>query len=312
MGQKVTPISRVGLYAPGGLAPLASSVLMNAIPAKVAGVKELVMASPTPDGKADDFLLAAAYVAGIDQIYTIGGAQAIAALAYGTQTIKKVDKITGPGNAYVAMAKQKVFGVVGIDMVAGPSEILVICDGKTNPDWIAMDLFSQAEHDTDAQSILITQDADFAQAVEASMNKLISTMTRQDIIKQSLADRGLIIVVENDQQAVDIANVIAAEHLEISVDNVDFFVDNIDHAGAMFVGRYTAEALGDYSAGPNHVLPTSGTARFSSPLSVYDFQKRTSIIRCSEQGAKTVAKLAETFAYGEQLDAHAKSAAYRK
>ncbi|MCJ8313258.1 MAG: histidinol dehydrogenase [Saccharospirillaceae bacterium] len=312
LGQKVTPINRVGLYAPAGLAPLASSVLMNAIPAKVAGVKELIMMSPSPDGKVNDFLLGAAHVAQVDELYCIGGAQAIAAFAYGTQTLAKVDKITGPGNAYVATAKQKVFGTVGIDMVAGPSEILVICDGKTDPDWIAMDLFSQAEHDTDAQSILVTQDAKFAKSVIASMEKLIDDMPRFEIIKQSLKDRGLVIVVDNDEQAIEIANIIAAEHVEISVENTQKFVDGIDHAGAMFVGRYSAEALGDYAAGPNHVLPTSGTTRFSSPLSVYDFQKRTSIINCTQQGAKEIAKLAESFGYSEGLQAHAKSAAYRK
>ncbi len=311
LGQKVTPLDKVGLYVPGGTAPLASSVLMNAIPAKVAGVKEVVMMSPTPDDVCNDLLFGAAHVAGITKLFKIGGAQAIAALTYGTELIPAVDKITGPGNAFVANAKQQVFGQVGIDMVAGPSEILVICDGKTNPDWIAMDLFSQAEHDTDAQAILITEDAAFIDSVQASMVKLLPTMDRAEIIVQSLNDRGAFIHVNSKEEAIEIANLVAAEHLEISVDEPQEYVDGIRHAGAMFVGRYTAEALGDYCAGPNHVLPTGGTTRFSSPLSVYDFQKRTSIIQCNKQGAVEVAKVAEKFAYGEGLDAHAKSAAYR-
>ncbi len=312
LGQKVTPLDRVGLYVPGGTAPLASSVLMNAIPAKVAGVKEVVMMSPTPDDVCNDLLFGAAHVAGITKMFKIGGAQAVAALTYGTELIPAVDKITGPGNAFVANAKQQVFGQVGIDMVAGPSEILVICDGKTNPDWIAMDLFSQAEHDTDAQSILITEDPQFITSVEESMEKLLPTMDRAEIIVQSLNERGAFILVDSKEEAIEIANLVAAEHLEISVEEPQDYVDGIRHAGAMFIGRYTAEALGDYCAGPNHVLPTGGTTRFSSPLSVYDFQKRTSIIQCNQQGATEVAKVAEKFAYGEGLDAHAKSAAYRK
>ncbi len=312
LGQKVTPLDRVGLYVPGGTAPLASSVLMNAIPAKVAGVKEVVMMSPTPDDVCNDLLFGAAHVAGITKMFKVGGAQAIAALTYGTECIPAVDKITGPGNAFVANAKQQVFGQVGIDMVAGPSEILVICDGKTNPDWIAMDLFSQAEHDTDAQSILITEDAGFIKSVEEAMEKLLPTMDRAEIIIQSLNERGAFIHVSGKEEAIEIANLVAAEHLEISVEEPQDYVDGIRHAGAMFIGRYTAEALGDYCAGPNHVLPTGGTTRFSSPLSVYDFQKRTSIIQCNQQGAVEIAKVAEKFAYGEGLDAHARSAGYRK
>jgi histidinol dehydrogenase len=277
LGQKVTPLDRVGVYVPGGKAAYPSSVLMNVMPAKVAGVAEIIMVVPTPDGLVNDIVLAAAYIAGVDRVFTIGGAQAVAALAYGTETIPKVDKIVGPGNIYVATAKKMVFGVVGIDMIAGPSEILVVCDGKTDPDWIAMDLFSQAEHDEDAQSILISPDLAFIKDVKASMERLIETQSRKDIIKASLEGRGAFIHVENMDEAMDIANVVAAEHLELSIDEPEKWVEKIRHAGAIFMGRHTPEALGDYCAGPNHVLPTSGTARFSSPLGVYDFQKRSSL-----------------------------------
>jgi histidinol dehydrogenase len=311
LGQKVTPLDRVGIYVPGGKAAYPSSVLMNAIPAKVAGVAEIIMVVPTPDGIKNPLVLAAAAIAGVDRVFTIGGAQAVAALAYGTATIPQVDKIVGPGNAYVAAAKRRVFGTVGIDMIAGPSEILVICDGSTDPDWIAMDLFSQAEHDELAQSILLCPDAAYLDAVAASLAKLIATMPRKDIIATSLANRGALIKVANMQQACDIANSIAAEHLEISTENPQQWADKIRHAGAMFLGRFSSEALGDYCAGPNHVLPTSRTARFSSPLGVYDFQKRSSMIYVSEQGAQTLGKVAAELAYGEGLQAHARSAEYR-
>lgn len=311
LGQKVTPIDRVGLYVPGGKAAYPSSVLMNAIPAKVAEVPELIMVVPTPRGEKNNLVLAAASIAGVDRVFTIGGAQAVAALAYGTETIPKVDKITGPGNAYVAMAKRLVYGVVGIDMIAGPSEILVVCDGKTDPDWIAMDLFSQAEHDELAQSILVSTDAAFLQSVKDSIDKLISDMPRKGIIETSLQNRAAMIQVASMEQAIEVANHIAPEHLELSVDNADRWAENIRHAGAIFMGRYTAEAIGDYCAGPNHVLPTSGTARFSSPLGVYDFQKRSSLIDCSEQGAQVLGKLAASLARGEGLEAHAQSAEYR-
>ena len=311
LGQQVTAMDRVGLYVPGGTAPLASSVIMNAMPAKVAGVGEVVMVSPTPDGKISDFVLAAAYVAGIDKVVCIGGAQAIAALAYGTESIAKCDKIVGPGNIFVATAKRAVFGQVGIDMIAGPSEILVVSDGQTNPDWLAMDLFSQAEHDTDAQSIIVSTDKAHLEAVFASCEQLINTLDRKDIALQSFKDRSAFILVANAQQAIDMINRIAPEHLELSVENPEAWLPNIRHAGAIFMGRYTAEALGDYCAGPNHVLPTSGTARFSSPLGVYDFQKRSSIIHCSAEGASELAKVASVLARGEGLDAHAKSAEYR-
>ena len=284
LGQKVTPLDRVGVYVPGGKAAYPSSVLMNVMPAKVAGVGEIIMVVPTPDGLVNDIVLAAAYIAGVDRVFTIGGAQAVAALAYGTATIPKVDKIVGPGNIYVATAKKMVFGVVGIDMIAGPSEILVVCDGKTDPDWIAMDLFSQAEHDEDAQSILISPDMAFIKEVKASMERLIEAQSRKDIIKASLEGRGAFIHVENMDEAMDIANIVAAEHLELSIDEPEKWVEKIRHAGAIFMGRHTPEALGDYCAGPNHVLPTSGTARFSSPLGVYDFQKRSSLIYCSPEG----------------------------
>ena len=311
LGQKITPLDKVGLYVPGGKAAYPSSVIMNAVPAKVAGVEELIMVVPTPNGEVNDMVLAAAYICGVDKVFTLGGAQAVAALAYGTETVPPVDKIVGPGNIYVATAKREVFGTVGIDMIAGPSEILVYCDGKTDPDWIAVDLFSQAEHDEDAQSILVTADADFANQVQESMNKLILTMPRKDIIEKSIQDRGAIILVETEEQAVDIINYIAPEHLELSVSDPEALLPKIRHAGAIFMGRYTAEALGDYCAGPNHVLPTSRTARFSSPLGVYDFQKRSSLIMCSEEGANTLGKVAGVLADGEGLQAHAASARYR-
>ncbi|MDO9214862.1 MAG: histidinol dehydrogenase [Methylococcales bacterium] len=311
LGQKITPLDRVGLYVPGGKAAYPSSVLMNAIPAKVAGVGELIMVVPTPNGDSNELVLAAAYLAGVDRVFSIGGAQAVAALAYGTQSIPAVAKIVGPGNIYVATAKKLVFGQVGIDMIAGPSEILIICDGKTNPDWIAMDLFSQAEHDENAQSILISDDAEFLTTVEASINKLLPTMERAEIITKSLTTRGALIKVANLNQAADVANIIAPEHLELSVENPEILCEQIRHAGAIFMGRYTAEAVGDYCAGPNHVLPTSSTARFSSPLGVYDFQKRTSLINCSEQGASELGKTASVLARGEFLTAHARSAEYR-
>ena len=311
LGQSVNAMDRVGLYVPGGKAAYPSSVLMNAIPAKVAGVAELIMVVPTPDGETNELVLAAAAVAGVDRVFTIGGAQAIAALAYGTETIPKVDKITGPGNSFVATAKRMVFGVVGIDMIAGPSEILVVCDGKTNPDWIAMDLFSQAEHDEEAQSILVSSDEDFIEQVKQSIESLLAEMPRKDIIKTSLENRAVLISVADMEQAIEVANHIAPEHLELSVDNAEQWVRKIRHAGAIFMGRYTAEALGDYCAGPNHVLPTSGTARFSSPLGVYDFQKRSSLIGCSVQGASELGKTASILAHGEGLTAHARSAEYR-
>jgi histidinol dehydrogenase len=311
LGQKITPLDRVGLYVPGGKAAYPSSVLMNAIPAKVAGVAELIMVVPAPNGETNELVLAAAYLAGVDRVFTIGGAQAVAALAYGTETIPAVAKIVGPGNIYVATAKKMVFGQVGIDMIAGPSEILIICDGQTNPDWIAMDLFSQAEHDENAQSILISTDAAYLDAVEQSINKLLPTMERAEIIRTSLTTRGALIKVDNLDQAAEVANMIAPEHLELSVAEPEALCEQIRHAGAIFMGRYTAEALGDYCAGPNHVLPTSSTARFSSPLGVYDFQKRSSLINCSAAGADTLGKTASILARGESLTAHARSAEYR-
>ena len=311
LGQKVTPLDRVGIYVPGGKAAYPSSVLMNAIPAKVAGVKEIIMVVPTPDGVKNPLVLAAAAIAGVDRVFTIGGAQAVGALAYGTATIPQVDKIVGPGNAYVAAAKRRVFGTVGIDMIAGPSEILVLCDGTTNPDWVAMDLFSQAEHDELAQSILLCPDEAYLEAVQASIVKLLPTMPRHEVIRTSLANRGALIKVADMDEACEIANSIAAEHLEISAENPQQWADKIRHAGAMFLGRYSSEALGDYCAGPNHVLPTSRTARFSSPLGVYDFQKRSSLIFVSEQGAQTLGKVAAELAYGEGLQAHARSAELR-
>ena len=311
LGQQITALDRVGLYVPGGKAAYPSSVLMNAIPAKVAGVKELIMVVPTPNGEKNALVLAAAAVCGVDRVFCIGGAQAVAALAYGTETVPPVDKIVGPGNAYVAAAKRRVFGVVGIDMVAGPSEILVICDGKTNPDWVAMDLFSQAEHDELAQAILLSPDADFLDKVTASIERLVEEMPRKAIIKTSLQDRGALILVRDLDEAAEISNYIAPEHLELSLENPLDFSKKIKHAGAIFMGRDTCEALGDYCAGPNHVLPTSRTARFSSPLGVYDFQKRSSMIMVSSAGAQVLGKVAATLAYGEGLQAHARSAEYR-
>ena len=311
LGQQITALDRVGIYVPGGKAAYPSSVLMNAIPARVAGVGELIMVVPTPGGVVNDLVLAAAHIAAVDRVFTIGGAQAVAALAYGTETIPSVDKIVGPGNLYVATAKRLVFGTVGIDMIAGPSEILVICDGKTNPDWIAMDLFSQAEHDEDAQAILLSPDVKFLDQVQASFDRLIDDMPRKDIIRTSLSARGALIQVADLDEAVEVANRIAPEHLELSLEDASAVVPRIRHAGAIFIGRYTAEVLGDYCAGPNHVLPTSRTARFSSPLGVYDFQKRTSLIGCSAQGASDLGKLASVLARGEGLIAHARSAEYR-
>ena len=312
LGQKYTPIEKAGVYVPGGTAAYPSTVLMDVIPAKVAGVSEIVMTTPAgKDGKVNPVILAAAATAGVTKIFKTGGAQAVAALAYGTETIEPVDKIVGPGNAYVAAAKRKVFGRVGIDMIAGPSEILVICDGKTDPDWIAMDLFSQAEHDVLAQAVLLTPDAAFADAVEASMDRQIEAMPRKDIIRQSLANRGAIIVTRDLEEACRIADTIAPEHLEMSTDDPEKWAKLIHHAGAIFLGRYSSEALGDYCAGPNHVLPTSRTARFSSPLGVYDFQKRTSMIYVQQQGVTPLARIAECLGKGESLYAHAASAHYR-
>ncbi len=311
LGQHVTALDKAGLYVPGGKAAYPSSVLMNAIPAKTAGVGELIMVVPTPKGEKNTLVLAAAFVAGVDRVFTIGGAQAIAALAYGTKRIPSVDKIVGPGNIYVATAKKLVFGQVGIDMIAGPSEILVICDGQTEPDWIAMDLFSQAEHDENAQAILISDNPTFLDQVEASINTLLPQMERADIIKASLQSRGAFIQVNTLQEAAEVTNSIAPEHLELSVADPDALCKQIRNAGAIFMGRYTAEALGDYCAGPNHVLPTSSTARYSSPLGVYDFQKRSSLINCSAAGANTLGKTASLLARGEGLTAHARSAEYR-
>ncbi|WOX06468.1 histidinol dehydrogenase [Microbulbifer pacificus] len=311
LGQQITPMERVGIYVPGGKASYPSSVLMNAIPARVAGVDEVLMVVPAPDNQLNDLVLAAAAIAGVDRVFTIGGAQAVAALAYGTETVTRVDKIVGPGNIFVASAKRAVFGQVAIDMIAGPSEILVICDGRTDPDWIAMDLLSQAEHDEQAQSILLCPDEQFLDAVASSLQKLLKTLPREAIASRSISDRGALILVRDIEQAIEVANRIAPEHLEVSVDEPEQYLPLIRHAGAIFLGRYTAEALGDYCAGPNHVLPTSGTARFSSPLGVYDFQKRSSIIYCSPRGADTLGRVAATLAKGEGLDAHARSAEYR-
>jgi histidinol dehydrogenase len=311
LGQQVTPLDRVGLYVPGGKAAYPSSVLMNALPAKVAGVAELVMVVPTPRGERSTLVMAAAALAGVDQVFAIGGAQAIAALAYGTETIRPVDKIVGPGNAYVAAAKRRVFGTVGIDMIAGPSEILVICDGSTDPDWIAMDLFSQAEHDEAAQAILLAPDAAFIDAVAKSIDRQLAQMPRRAVIAASLANRGALILVRDLDEACEIANRIAPEHLELSVRDPEQWSGKIRHAGAIFMGRYSSEAVGDYCAGPNHVLPTSRTARFSSPLGVYDFQKRSSLIHVSREGARTLGRLAARLAEGEGLPAHARSAQYR-
>jgi histidinol dehydrogenase len=311
LGQKVTPLDRVGIYVPGGKAAYPSSVLMNAIPAKVAGVGEIIMVVPTPNGVKNELVLAAAALAGVDRVFTIGGAQAVGALAYGTDIIAQVDKIVGPGNAYVAAAKRRVFGTVGIDMIAGPSEILVLCDGSTEPDWVAMDLFSQAEHDELAQSILVCPDADYIARVQDSVNRLLETMPRQDTIRTSLQNRGAFIKVRDMNEACEIANFIAPEHLEISAENPLQWAHRIRHAGAMFLGRFSSESIGDYCAGPNHVLPTSRTARFSSPLGVYDFQKRSSVIEVSEAGAQTLGRIAAELAYGEGLQAHARSAELR-
>ncbi|MDB3967434.1 histidinol dehydrogenase [Porticoccaceae bacterium] len=311
LGQQITPLERVGIYVPGGKASYPSSVLMNCIPARVAGVEEVIMMVPAPDNQLSPIVLAAAAIAGVDRVFTIGGAQAIGALAFGTETVPRVDKIVGPGNIYVATAKRMVFGRVGLDMVAGPSEILVVCDGETDPDWIAMDLFSQAEHDEDAQSILIAWDSDYLDAVYQSIEKLLPEMERRDIIVQSLANRGALIKVADEDEAVSICNRIAPEHLELSVADPQAWLPKIRHAGAIFMGRHSAEALGDYCAGPNHVLPTSATSRFSSPLGVYDFQKRSSIIFCSEQGASDLGRVASVLGRGESLTAHARSAEYR-
>lgn len=311
LGQKITSMDRVGLYVPGGTAAYPSSVLMTAIPAKVAGVQEVVMVSPAPMGEVNDMVLAAASIAGVDRVLTIGGAQAVAAMAYGTASVPRVDKIVGPGNKYVASAKRAVFGAVDIDMIAGPSEILIVGDGTTNPDWVAMDLFSQAEHDEDAQAILISPDGSYLDAVAASIEKLLPTLNRQKIAAASLAKRGALIKARSLDEAVHLVNRIAPEHLELSVEDPEALLPGVRHAGAIFMGRYTSEALGDYCAGPNHVLPTAGTARFSSPLGVYDFQKRSSIIYCSEQGASSLGKVASVLARGESLEAHARSAEYR-
>ena len=311
LGQKVTPLDRVGIYVPGGKAAYPSSVLMNAIPAKVAGVAEVIMVVPTPDGARNPLVLAAAYLAGVDRVFTIGGAQAVGALAYGTKTIPSVDKIVGPGNAYVAAAKRRVFGTVGIDMIAGPSEILILCDGSTPSDWVAMDLFSQAEHDEQAQSILLCPDAQYIEQVQASINKLLPEMPRAKVIEASLTNRALLIQVKDMSEACEIANAIAAEHLEICAADPRQWADLIRHAGAIFMGSYTSESLGDYCAGPNHVLPTARTARFSSPLGVYDFIKRSSMIEVSEAGAQTLGAVASTLAHGEGLQAHARAAEMR-
>lgn len=310
LGQHVTALERVGVYVPGGKAAYPSSVLMNIIPAKVAGVEEIIMVVPTPDNEFNDIVLAAAKIAGVDRVFSIGGAQAVAALAYGTERIPKVDKITGPGNIYVATAKRIVYGTVGIDMIAGPSEVLIVCDGKTNPDWVVMDLFAQAEHDEEASAILISPDETFLQAVETGIQRLLPEMDRQEIIKASLSSNGALIKVGSLAEAVDLVNIIAPEHLELSVEDADALLPGIKHAGAIFMGSYSAESLGDYCAGPNHVLPTARTARFSSPLGVHDFQKHSSIIKAT--GAVTeVAKTASVLAHGEGLTAHARSAEYR-
>ncbi|MCK0537904.1 histidinol dehydrogenase [Alcanivorax quisquiliarum] len=311
LGQQVTPLDRAGLYVPGGKAAYPSSVLMNALPAKVAGVGEVVLVSPAPDGVLNDTVLAAAAVAGVDRVITVGGAQAVAALAWGTDTVPAVDKIVGPGNIYVAEAKRQVFGKVGIDMIAGPSEILVVCDGKTDPDWIAMDLFSQAEHDEEAQAILVSPDADFLDQVAASMARLVPTLEREDIVRTSMANRGALILARDLDECMVLVNRLAPEHLELSMDDAEQWAKKVRHAGAIFLGRHTPEALGDYCAGPNHVLPTSATARFSSPLGVYDFQKRSSLIGCTPAGASRLASIASPLARSESLTAHARSAEYR-
>jgi len=311
LGQQITALERVGVYVPGGKAAYPSTVLMDVIPAKIAGVDEIIMTSPTPGGTMDPIVLAAAAIAGVDRVFCVGGAQAIAALAFGTQTIPRVDKIVGPGNIYVATAKRSVFGQVGLDMIAGPSEIMVVCDGLTDPDWIAMDLCSQAEHDEDAQCILVCPDSEFIARVQMSINKLLPALERQAMVRASLSARGAMIKVDNLAQAVEVCNRVAPEHLELSVAQPELLLPEIRHAGAIFMGRYTSEALGDYCAGPNHVLPTSGTVRFSSPLGVYDFQKRSSIIHCSAEGASELGKIASVLARSEALTAHARSAEYR-
>uniref|UniRef100_UPI003514E492 histidinol dehydrogenase n=1 Tax=Alloalcanivorax venustensis TaxID=172371 RepID=UPI003514E492 len=311
LGQQVTPLDRAGIYVPGGKAAYPSSVLMNALPARVAGVGEIVMVSPAPDGELNDMVLAAAAVAGVERFFTLGGAQAVGALAFGTETVPAVDKIVGPGNIYVAEAKRQVFGKVGIDMIAGPSEILVVCDGKTDPDWIAMDLFSQAEHDEEAQSILVSPDADFLARVEEAMERLAPTLERETVIRTSMANRGALIQVDDLDQAMEVVNRVCPEHLELSLDDAEVWAKKVRHAGAIFLGRHTPEALGDYCAGPNHVLPTSATSRFSSPLGVYDFQKRSSLIGCSPEGASELGKIASVLSRAESLTAHARSAEMR-
>ena len=311
LGQQVTPLDRAGIYVPGGQAAYPSSVLMNALPARVAGVAEIVMVSPAPDGERNDMVLAAAAVAGVERFFTLGGAQAVGALAFGTETVPAVDKIVGPGNIYVAEAKRQVFGKVGIDMIAGPSEILVVCDGKTDPDWIAMDLFSQAEHDEEAQSILVSPDADFLARVEEAMERLVPTLERETVIRTSMANRGALIQVDDLDQAMEVVNRVCPEHLELSLDDAEVWAKKVRHAGAIFLGRHTPEALGDYCAGPNHVLPTSATSRFSSPLGVYDFQKRSSLIGCSPEGASELGKIASVLSRAESLTAHARSAEMR-
>ena len=311
LGQQVTPLERIGIYVPGGKANYPSSVLMSALPAKVAGVNKIIMTAPAPDGQLNPMVLAAAAIAGVDEIYTVGGAQAIGALAYGTDTIKKVDKIVGPGNIFVATAKRMVFGQVGLDMVAGPSEVLIVCDGKTDPDWIAMDLFSQAEHDQNAQAILVSNDNKLLEQVKMSVEKLLPSLERADIIQSSLKRRGAFILVRDLNEAVELVNYIAPEHLELSVDDPEDMLPRIRNAGAIFMGRFTSESVGDYCAGPSHVLPTSSTARFSSPLGVYDFQKRSSIVMCNEKSASKLGKTASIIARAESLTAHARSAEYR-
>jgi len=311
LGQQITPLDRVGIYVPGGKASYPSSVLMNAIPAKVAGVREIVMTVPAPGGEISPLVLAAAFIAGVDEVFTLGGAQAIGALAYGTKTIQQVNKIVGPGNIYVATAKRMVFGHVGLDMIAGPSEVLIVCDGTTDPDWIAMDLFSQAEHDENAQAILVSHDSAFLKQVKARIEILLPTMERSAIIRASLESRGAFILIQDLDEAAELVNQIAPEHLELSVEDPQAMLPMIRNAGAIFMGRFTSEALGDYCAGPNHVLPTSSTARFSSPLGVYDFQKRSSLIMCDENSASKLGKTASIMARGESLTAHARSAEYR-
>lgn len=311
LGQKVTPLDRVGIYVPGGLASYPSSVLMNAVPAHVAGVPEIIMVVPAPNGELNSLVLAAAYLAGVSRVFTIGGAQAVAALAYGTQTVPRVDKITGPGNRFVAAAKRAVFGQVGIDMIAGPSEILVYAEGVNNAEWLAMDVLSQAEHDTVAQAIFITPDEALLEAVESAIEKHLNELPKAEIARTSIENRGALVLVKDRAEAVDLINQVAPEHLELCLDDAEAMSQDIRHAGAFFMGRYTPEAIGDYCAGPNHVLPTSGTARFSSPLGVYDFQKRSSLIMCSKDGVKTLAKTADVLAVQENLDAHARSARYR-